>query len=180
MGFSSADKTSYLDIALELMAGEPDGLAIVANSLDSAMLCQQIRKIDSRVKITLTGWGATERLLELGGLAVEGVTMVQPAQARLSPQYQTFEKIFFDHYHRKPGPTTAQAYDATQVILAAIRSQKKNQDLKAALLSLGSVSGLQYEIEFTPFGDTKNTNLSINIIRNRQYVVLEESPPSGN
>ena len=75
--FKSGSDTKYLEIARGLLAIQPDGVLIIANSMDSALLCQQIRKLDAYIPITLSDWGATERLLELGGKAVEGLTVVQ-------------------------------------------------------------------------------------------------------
>ena len=57
------------------MADSPDGILIIANPMDSALLCQQIRKANPSIKITLSNWSATGRFTELGGRAVEGVTM---------------------------------------------------------------------------------------------------------
>jgi ABC-type branched-subunit amino acid transport system substrate-binding protein len=66
-GFEVSQDTMFLQIARELLALGPDGVLIVANSMDSALLCRQLRKLDESIPITLSDWGGTERLLELGG-----------------------------------------------------------------------------------------------------------------
>lgn len=63
IGFKTDEGRTFLETARELLATEPDGVLIVANSMDSAVLCQQIRKIDPSIPITLADWGATERQL---------------------------------------------------------------------------------------------------------------------
>ena len=174
IGYSSADNITYLDIASKLLAVQPDGVLLIANSMDSAMLCQQIRKIDSRIEITVSDWGATERFLQLGGRALEGVTVVHTFNiTNASLNYRVFRKNYTESYHQEPGFTSVHAYDATLVALAALRSRKKNQDLKETILSLGSISGLQNEIEFTPFGDAKYVYFSISVVRNHQFLFLE-------
>ena len=76
IGFASGSDTAFLRIASDLLAPQPDGVAIIANSVDTAMFCQQIRKLDARIPLIGSEWGATERLMELGGKAVEGLSLI--------------------------------------------------------------------------------------------------------
>ncbi|BBO68681.1 ABC transporter substrate-binding protein [Desulfosarcina alkanivorans] len=174
IGFNTAEGRTFLEIARELLAPVPDGVLIIANSMDSAVLCQQIRKLDPAIPISLADWGATERLLELGGRAVEGVTVVQTFdRGSPAPRYQAFRKAYLERYHREPGFPGVYAHEATQVVLAALRAQKKGRSLKEALLSLRQFEGLQDDFSFDEFGDVKRSNASISIVRNRKFVVLE-------
>lgn len=75
--FVSGSGANFLQIARELLEAHGDGILIVAKSMDSAILCQQIPKLDAQIPVILADWGATERLIELGGRAVEGVTVVE-------------------------------------------------------------------------------------------------------
>jgi len=174
VGFRAEGDRTFLEIARELLAAQPDGVVIVANSMDSALFCQQIRKIDSRIGIFLSDWGGTERLLELGGKAVEGVTVVQAFdRASQAPRYQTFRKAYLDRFKREPGFPGVNTYDAIQVVFTALRSQKPGQDLKEAILSLNRFTGLQSEFGFNRFGDAQRPQASISIVQNQQFVVLE-------
>lgn len=149
-------------------------MILVANSMDSAMICQQIRKIDSAIPISLADWGATERLLELGGNAVEGVTVVQTFDRDSQvPGYQQYRRIFMDRYQREPGFPGVFAYDAAQVIITALRNRRKDQSLRAAILSQRQFDGLQGETRFDKFGDVERSNASISIVQNRKFVVIE-------
>ena len=174
IGFKTDEDRTFLEIAHELLVPKPDGVLIIANSMDSAMLCQQLRKLDPNIRITLADWGATERLLELGGNAVEGVTVVQTFdRGSTAPRYQAFRQAYLDRYHREPGFPGVYTHDATQVVLAALRAQKKGQGLKETILSLRQFEGLQSDFSFDDFGDVKRSNASISIVRNRKFVVLE-------
>jgi branched-chain amino acid transport system substrate-binding protein len=149
-------------------------VVIVANSMDSALLCQQIRKIDSQIEIMLSDWGATERLLELGGKAVEGVTVVQAFdRASQAPRYRTFRKAFLERFKREPGFPGVNTYDAIQVVLVALGAQKAGQELKQVILSLNRYEGLQSNFTFNRFGDAQRPQASISIVQNQQFVVLE-------
>ena len=172
--FKTNDRRSFSEITQGLMADDPDGILIIANPMDSALLCQQIRKFDPSIKITLSNWGGTQRLIELGGKAVEGVTIpIVFDWDSPSPPYQTFRKIYIDRYKREPGFPGFYAYNAAQVVLTALNAQKRGQGLKETILSVGEFRGLQGKISFDEYGDVKPSEASIRIIRNQKFVVLE-------
>ena len=174
IGFKTDEGRTFLEIARELLATEPDGVLIIANSMDSAVLCQQIRKIDPDIPITLADWGATERLLELGGKAVEGVTVVQTFDRdSQAPRYQAFRKAFLERYHREPGFPGVYTHDAIQVVLTALSAQQKGRSLKETVLSLRRFEGLQGDFSFDDFGDVNRKNASISIVRDQKFVVVE-------
>lgn len=174
VGYRAGADRSFLEIARKLLAAGPDGILIIANSMDSALLCQQIRKLDSGIAITLADWGATERLLELGGRAVEEVTVVQTFDRNSqAPDYQAFRKIYLDHFQREPGFPGVYTYDAVQVLLTALRMQKTGETLKHTILSIRRFKGLQSEFSFDDFGDVKRPQASISVIRNGRFVVVE-------
>lgn len=174
ISFNTKENASFSELAKKLSASDLDGILIIANSMDCAMLCQQIRKSEQKTKITLADWGATERLLELGGKAVEDVTVVQTFDRNSrDPQYLAFRKSYLERYHREPGFPGVYAYDAAKVVLTAIKSQKKGQSLKETLLSLRQFDGLQCKYNFDDYGDVKHSNASISIVRNGKFVVLK-------
>ena len=172
--FTSGQDVSYLDLARELLAGKPDGILIVANSMDSAYLCQQIRKLDQAIAITLADWGATERLLELGGRAVEGVSVVQTFDRNsLHPDYLNYRSAYMDRFKREPGFPGVYAFDAVQVIFTALVRWQKGTDLKETILAVREFEGLQGPFAFDQFGDVKRPHVSMSVVRNGQFVVLE-------
>jgi branched-chain amino acid transport system substrate-binding protein len=174
IGFEASGDKTFLDIARELLAVDADGILIIANSMDAALLCQQIRKSNAHIPITLADWGATERLLELGGQAVEGVTVVQTFDRdSQAPRYQAFRKAYMERYQREPGFPGVYTYDAVQVLLTALRAQKEGQTLKDTILALRRFEGLQSEFSFDDFGDVSRPHASISVVRNGQFVILE-------
>lgn len=173
-GFLANGERSFLEIAAEALTPGPDGVLIVANSMDSALLCQQIRKIDSRIQITLADWGATERLLELGGNAVEGVTVVQTFERDSSaPRYRAFRKAYLERYGREPGFPGVHTHNAIHSVLEALRSGEDGRSMKHAMLSIRRFDGLQGPFEFDAFGDVHRVHASISVVRNGTFVVLE-------
>lgn len=173
-GFSTSNATSFSSLVDDLLLADPDGILIVANSMDSALLCQQIRKHTVQPHITLAEWGATERLLELGGRAVEGVTVIQTFdRTNSSPAYLAFKKKFMERHGREPGFPGVYAHDAASVILETLRRRPSEASLKDAILAVHSFQGLQNEISFDRFGDIERPHASISVVRHGQFVVLE-------
>ncbi|WP_020587985.1 ABC transporter substrate-binding protein [Desulfobacter curvatus] len=173
ISFTSEDGRSFFQIADALLKNKPDGVLIVANAMDSAMLCQQIRKISLSVKITLSSWSASHRFIELGSWAVEGSTLPISVDWNSShPRYKQFQKIFYTRYRLEPGIGSLNGYNAAQVVLAALETRKSGQSLKDAILSLGEFNGLQRKIKFDAYGDM-NGGVFMYTIRNHQFEPLE-------
>ncbi|WP_313952036.1 ABC transporter substrate-binding protein [Accumulibacter sp.] len=173
VGFESAGDLALLPLAKELLAAQADGLLIVANSMDTALLCQQLRKLDSRVPIITSEWAATERLIELGGRAVEGVIVAQNFDRNSSaPGYQAFSHAYRDRFHREPGFGGVIAFDAANVVLDALAQRLAGQSVKDAVLAARRFEGVQEPIVFDDFGDVTRS-LTITVVRDGQFVMVE-------
>lgn len=174
IGFASRQGRSFSDIARELLVHKADGVLIIANSMDSALLCQQIRKTDSDIQISLSDWGATERLLELGGRTVEGVLVVQTFDRNhQSERYKSFREEFINRFKREPGFAGVYAYDATQVVLTALSERKDNQSLKETIYAMQRFPGLQGDFSFDEFGDVTRARANISVVQNQKFIVLD-------
>jgi ABC-type branched-subunit amino acid transport system substrate-binding protein len=121
----------------------------------------------------LTG-GATERLLELGGRAVEDITVIQTFNRNsANPQYAQYRRIYGNRFNREPGFPGGYAFDATNVLLEALAHRHQGQRLKEALLAIRAFSGVQSDFSYDDFGDVKRTHGSMSVVRNGQFEVLE-------
>ena len=155
IGFSSEQKTLFADLARQLIETHADGILILANSVDAAMLIQHVRRLNPSIPIATSEWAATERLIELGGRSVEGITTAQFLDRQSSqPSYLKFRNGFFERFGREPGFAGLTAFDAVNVILEGIEHQHLGQTLKQALLAQKKFSGAQSPVVFDDFGDT--------------------------
>ena len=172
--YNTTENNPFEEIAQKALASDVNGILIVANSMDSALLCQQIRKMDKTVNITLADWGATEQLLEFGGKAVEGVTVVQTFdREHLAPAYQAFRKAYITQLGREPGFPGVNAYDAAHVVITALKHQQRGEDLKTTVLAIRRFDGLQGPLVFDDYGDMTHSNSSMSIVKNRKFMRLE-------
>ena len=172
--FTSGSQAGHYQAAQELLSSDPDGVLIVANAMDSASLCQQIRKLDKDLPITLADWGATEVLLELGGRAVEGVVVVQTFDRRkTTPRYQEFRAKYQRRFGREPGFPGVNAFEAAGVVLDTLAAQGQGEDLKQTVLRIRRYQGLQAEFSFDDFGDVVRPHTSLSVVRDSQFVAVE-------
>lgn len=168
--YVSGDETDFTRLAEHLLKEKPDAVLVIANSVDAAMLAQQLRKLDPAIHITAAEWAATERLTELGGKAVEGMAIAQflDRDSR-HPAYVAFRDAYIDRFEQEPGFAGITAFDATNVVLDALAGMKEGQTVKQAILGRGVFSGAQSEIRFDTTGDaTRETFMTV--IRNGTFV----------
>lgn len=153
--FNSTDNAGYAKTVKSLLSLDADMLLLVANSVDVAQLTQQIRKLDRDILLAAAEWAASERLVVLGGRAIEGLELVQSYdRSDTSERYQRFSDAFRSQFQIEPDYAAVAAYDAVTILIAALSSQG-DKTLKQALLDLGPVQGLQQMIEFSPYGDAQ-------------------------
>jgi branched-chain amino acid transport system substrate-binding protein len=172
LSFTTSETTHFDELASELLASDPDGILILANSVDAAMLCQHIRKRDSQIQITMSEWAATERLIELGGRSVEDAVVGQFLDRDSTrPSWLDFRKRYRDRFGQEPGFAGLTAFDATNVVLDGIARQAKGQTLKESLLAIRSFEGAQGPVVFDEFGDTtRETHLTV--VKDGAFVAL--------
>ncbi len=168
--FFSGDDVDFVRMAEHLLKEKPDAVLVIANSLDAAMLAQQLHKRDASIQITAAEWAATERLTELGGKAVEGMAVPQFLDRdSTQPTYVAFRNAYIEQFGLEPGFAGITGFDAANVVLDALRDKKNGQTLKQAILERRVFSGAQSEIRFDATGDAMGQTF-MTIIRNGTFV----------
>lgn len=151
--FTSSDELHFTELAQRILATRPDGILLLANSVDAAMLLQQIRKLAPEIVVSGSEWAATERFLELAGKAAEGFLTAQFFERESgNPAYVAFRHAYRERYGIEPGFAGTHAFDAANLLFDALERQPDNVPLKEVLAS-GKFAGVQSEIVFDAFGD---------------------------
>ena len=159
-------------VASRVLASKPDGVVIISNSVDTALLVQQIRMRDTAVRIGTSEWAATERLIELGGRAVEGLVVAQYIdRASTAPTYLAFLRAYRERFGHEPGFPGLTSFDATNVALDALAARSRGQSLKQALLAHAAFAGAQSPIHFDAKGDAQRDTF-LSVIHNGQFKPL--------
>jgi branched-chain amino acid transport system substrate-binding protein len=173
IAFESGDGTDHAALVGEMLATQPDALLVVAGALDTARIAQQVRQVDAGITLIGVDWAATERLVELGGKAVDGIFLTQFFDRDdPSPEYRGFRSAFESRFQRPPGFASVAAYDATKAILDAIWRAKSSTPVKTALIDHGPFAGAQQAVRFDRFGDSVRKAFIITI-RDGQFLVID-------
>lgn len=171
--FASGDKLHFAELVAQLLKARPDGILVLANSVDTAMILQQVRKRDTRVHMVGSEWAATERLIELAGKAAEGFTAGQFVdRAGREPAYVSMRSAYVERFGTEPGFAGVTGFDAANVLLDALAKQSAGQTLKQVLLSGQSFSGVQSPIAFDAYGDVKRPTF-ITTVREGRFVLAD-------
>lgn len=169
--FDANTARGYSDTAQQLLEKSPQAILLVANSVDTARLAQQIRKLDANILLIATTWAASETLVTLGGNAVEGLESVQSYdRTDQSAHYLQFRNAYKNQFQDEPGYSSIAAHDATAILFKALAEQG-DRSLKNTLLALAPVQGLQQQIKFNRFGDTQRKAYFV-VIKNGEFKPL--------
>ncbi len=171
--FDSRGEKSYQNIVGALLKGKPEIISLACSSVDGALIAQTIRKVDKKVKLAGSGWTATERLIELGGAAVDGM-LVEQYFDRFdeSSRYKTFHKAFVERFGQEPGFAGTAGYDAALAVIAALEKDPSARVLKKTLAEMKRFQGVQGEILFDEYGDALRSTY-LNEVRNGQFVPVK-------
>ncbi len=152
--FESARKPVFADLVAGALSRRPDAVVIVAGALDTAMICQQVRKIDRRVRLFSSDWGGTSDLIKYGGPAVEGIVFplkINPEDE--SPRFLAFRKRYEERFGRSPDFAAVTTYEAVMVAAAGFRKAGDADGIKRAIIRQKTFEGLQGQIVIDENGD---------------------------
>jgi branched-chain amino acid transport system substrate-binding protein len=170
LSFKSGMVGDFASLARQAVQTHAEGVLILGNAADAAQLCQQIRLADPQVPIISSEWAATERFIELGGPAVEGVYTAQFVDRESNKEpYAGFRRLFIDRFQQEPGFAGIAGYDAATVLITALKQRHSGESVRDAILRIADFSGLQGPIHIDRFGDSWRPTY-ITVIREGKYV----------
>ncbi|MEI6208683.1 MAG: ABC transporter substrate-binding protein [Desulfuromonadales bacterium] len=178
VSFDSNLKPSFLPLVKQLGTGEADGVMVLASSVDSIVIAQQIRKEGTQAPILSGACGIAQRdLLQLAGKSSEGMIFTLPVNSQsVAPAYTSFKESFSKRFNYPPTFAAVLAYDATQLILTSLKKDSDTGKLRQTVKSISSFDGLQGPIRLDEFGDP-NRKLFVLRYRDGREEVLNTPAP---
>jgi len=171
--FTSGPNVHFLPIAQRALQTGPDAVLFVSNAIDTALLVQQVRKLESDVPLFSSEWAFTTDLISFGGRAVNGMSSFHSFNASFQEAgYLAFAERFTKRFGYAPSFATVLAYDAAAYLFDGLEKNPVRSGLKETLLKLGSFRGLQSEVVVDDFGDVER-ELFLTVIENGQFKVVE-------
>jgi len=162
VNFDSTQKPAFLPLVKQLGLSKVNGVMMLANSIDSVVIAQQIRKEGSGVPILSGACGIAQRdLLQMAGKSSDGLIFTLPVNSQSTASaYISFKESFSKRYNYAPTFTAVLAYDATQLILTALKKNTDAKSLRQTVKSISTYDGLQGPIKLDNYGDP-NRNLFV-------------------
>jgi branched-chain amino acid transport system substrate-binding protein len=171
--FTSGEEPSMGDVAARALAPRPDAVLVVANSLDTASVCQQVRKRSARVPLFGSDWGFTQDAVSHGGKAVEGaIFTLKVNMQEATPDFVRFRGAYQARFGRPPDFASLMAFEAVLLVAEGLRRDTSREGLRRALLSLGTFQGLQEQVRIDRFGDMERRQFLMTV-RDGRIVPLE-------
>ncbi|NNG00687.1 MAG: ABC transporter substrate-binding protein [Desulfobacteraceae bacterium] len=162
--FLSGPDISFMKMAEAVVSRNADCIYILANALDSAMLLQQLHKLGSNTQVVSSDWSATDELVHFGGSAAEGLFFMHTLDANsTAPRYLAFSQNFYDRFGRKPGFAACHAYDAAQILFAALEKDPDAAVIRETIHDIGTFNGLQGLIRFDESGDVIRDHFPVRV-----------------
>lgn len=157
IAFTRNAQTDFATLAQQALANQPRAVILISNALDTAMLATQLRQINPQLVLATPAWAAADALLEMGGRAVEGMITGQTYDlSDKSPAFLAFKQAYQQRFGQSIDTAAITAYNATQVLLSALRERQPQESPKQALLRIRHFTGLQQPIDLDEFGDSSS------------------------
>lgn len=173
LAFQSTPGLDYSDIAQQLAGSGADVVLVVASAADTAVVLQQLRRLDANVQFATSSWAGTEQLIALGGRAVEGTIVPQYFdRASSAPAYRRFADRYRQRFGDEPGYPAVNGWDAVMLGVEALRRAGEGAPLIDAMRALRSHAGLQRELILNEYGDSKAAMFLTRIERGR-FVLID-------
>ena len=155
--FSRDRDTDFVDLAQRALANQPAAVVVISSALDTALLATHLRQRSPQIKLATPGWAAADALLEMGGRAVEGILTAQAFDLNdQSHEFLEFEQHYQARFNQGVDTAAITTYNATRVLISALRQRLPGEQPKQALLRIRRFHGLQRPIVFDDFGDSDN------------------------
>ncbi len=176
IGFSLRDDREMQKQAEAALSDAPDVIYLLTNSVDAAVLCRIIRKLNPSILLGASEWAATERLTQLGGASVENLISAQfHDRLNKSPAYVAFRQAYVKRFHQEPGFASVFAFDAANIILDTLKDVRPGESVKRALLSRRTFNGVQNAIIFDAYGDSQGRTFMTRV-KSGTFVPISTAP----
>jgi branched-chain amino acid transport system substrate-binding protein len=170
--FISGKTNEFSKLIQKTLGSNSDGIFLLAGSIDAALICQQVRKLNSDIPIITIGWATTSDLIQHGGKAVEDLKFVQVIDINSqNPKFQKFAKQLKKKFQREPNFGAMYAYQAVYMLYEAMKHAPNlnSETLKNYIIKRKSFPGLQNDVVIDEFGDSQG-NFMLFTIKNGKFI----------
>jgi len=152
--FNAREEVDLLSLVRKVAARKPRAVFLVADALDSAMICQQMKKLGMSMPIFVSDWAGTNEFLKAGGKAVAGAYIFQHFNGNSTyPPFVNFKQDYARRFGDNPSYAATYSYEAVSIIAAALRKDPDPAHLKDVITGMGKFEGLLGDLIIDRYGD---------------------------
>ncbi len=165
---------SLFEVMSRALKKAPEAVLILADPIETALLCQQLPKLGKSPAIFATEWSLSPELVADGGRAVEGIRVFHAVDINSAePLFLDFKKRYFNRFMQQPTFPAILTYDATTIVLGALKAGVRDGSmLKKHLMQQESIKLLQTSIRFDRYGDVQRRFFLISV-QDGKFVTLD-------
>jgi len=172
IAFESGPDVDSGAIVRQALDQRADAILLITSAFDAARFAQKIRESSPDILLFAAQWASTERLIEFGGKAVDGMVLHNYFDHdSKAPGIERLRKIYGERFQREPGFAGVAAYDATHVVLDGLARRSGAQSLRETLLTRGPFTGAEDLIVFDKSGDSRRIP-HITVVRDGRFVTV--------
>ncbi|SBW11393.1 Branched-chain amino acids ABC transporter; periplasmic substrate-binding component [uncultured Alphaproteobacteria bacterium] len=167
----------FRSILTKIGRQKPDAVYLCMFYEEGASALQQAKQLGLPSAMFSTSSLYSPKLVELGGDAVNGVRMASTfVPENPAPEVQHFVEAYATNYGNAPNMFAAQAYDATGIMLAALKAagpQATRAQLRDALADTRAYPGVTGATSFDPATREPAKELAKMVVENGKFKVIE-------
>lgn len=168
--YNSLNSNEFHSLTGRLLKNEPDSVLVLAASLDTALIAQQLFKRGLSIPLLGCDWASYRELIEQGGPYVDHIYLpnLYSSTRSLASSYGLLYDEYQSRYREKASIGAALGYETMWLLAQALEMREKSEPLKQTLLR-NRFEGFEEAISFNPNGEAKRT-VYIKTIRNGEFV----------
>lgn len=169
----SRDISAFAELAEQVAAQQADALFILANAIDTGLICQNLAKKGVKSPVLASEWSTTSGIVSFGGRAIEGLICLQTVKPNdRSPQFLAFSDAFRQRFGYEPGFAAVHSYDAATILFQALQRSQRPSEVIRYLKTVQHFPVLQGTLQIDRRGDVQRELFPV-IIRNGHIQALE-------
>ncbi|TWH45735.1 ABC transporter substrate-binding protein [Sporomusa sp. KB1] len=143
---------------------------------DAALIAKQAKQLGLNVQLFGASGMAAQKLIELGGDAVQGLILTQTfLPGSPDPKVSEFVNKYKNQYQEDPIPHAAQAYDTVYILADAVKKANSNKPdaLRDAIAKTTGLKLVTGNPQFDDKGNDIGKHLLITAIKGNMYELIQ-------
>lgn len=173
--YNNGDK-DFKPQLLSIRSAEAEGIFLWGLYTEAALIARQARQLDINVQLFGASGMAAQKLMELGGDAVEGMILTQSFLASADdPRVRAYVDKYRQKFNQNPIPHGAQAYDTVYIIADALKRANSTSPkaLRDAIAATAGQPGVTGNAKFNTKGDDIGKRVLLTQIKDGKFVLIK-------